>query len=1180
MAPIGMAPVPYFMCGLLATIGLLYIGWTLYWNQNTMQLGMKDIDVILPVYSAPVWTILAVGVLVGVTNIVGLLVDELYTSLIKWWLYRFVAEGVAIFLMHNGIGARALFTATICGFAWATISTAVPLWLYLRYGYESYATSAITAVGGTLVFYSILYILPRKLLHRRPAMVSYAFWNVIVLALFIAVLAMLMGTEYLMTSCAVEIMLSMCWMVQPFIILQAIRRDSLFWQGLSTNPQYEYTFSQFFGFSSSSSAHQNGTHGDPDLNEPLLGIWDIGRDTMGLVADSITTLEKKVVPIIPFGFIQIDTSRFASGGTARVYKGKYRSHEVAVKLLFCLELTPERVDDFCAEATLLNSLQHDNVVRCLGVSVMPPAICLVTEFCQYGSLYDFLHTTSMVISEMHEPRGSQNTMNSSAVGGDSGAYHDRSLDSSSSAITNVTPWASTDGGDPSPSERGSIGSTSSSREGSFNAGSYNTNNSKHAKAILQDLPDIVEGSEYSFDVSDASSIATTTTGGGFNSTVRRTDRIGGSTPGVGGLSRYNIDTTARSSAGSEDMATALARATKPAPHAQPGTSGARNSDGLINNSGSLVQSTTIAGSSYGPSSNVRRRLDSAEYYIERAPVGSLTSHVPRGRARTGSDKESVGGFLQSEASTTGPSNHLTTSLLSESALLVGNFGVNPALVDGSHHYDSNNSSGGGGGGGGSGGSGGDRVSKTNPLRRISTVMTEDGIGCGPVGLRELASRHMSLSKESSSSSSNNNTAAAIPVARNGTAAAAATIPASDSYLSFGSRASSGSRQPLRQSSSGSGVSGIFSDVDEDGNDSNDNDASSGDERNPLQLQQYHHDEEDEDIEAGVRRHSGGGKIRANTGSSERSLAMRPSSPIDANSSRSRDHALAQSTTTSSNSSMNAGILGALHIPARVRLPSGGTRDASATYVSAFLASSSNNRDSTGSSGVGYRSSTGNIVISDSPPPTQATDHSAVHASPLPAPAATMSSWRASKMLVMPISLRLRMCKDCVSGVAYLHANGFMHCDIKSLNFLVDSDLNVKLSDLGEARANNQGSQQDRLFPSNINWSAPEVLSEQVIITYKADIWSLAMVIVEILTGEVPFDTAEWRALRMDEFLGRLESGNRPYIPASISDQFPWLTALIHNAWQFDPIKRCDSIEMLTIFTDQLDRTFGYQMTLS
>ena len=89
-----------------------------------------------------------------------------------------------------------------------------------------------------------------------------------------------------------------------------------------------------------------------------------------------------------------------------------------------------------------------------------------------------------------------------------------------------------------------------------------------------------------------------------------------------------------------------------------------------------------------------------------------------------------------------------------------------------------------------------------------------------------------------------------------------------------------------------------------------------------------------------------------------------------------------------------------------------------------------------------------------------------------------------------------------------------------------------------------------------------------------------MVIVEILTGEVPFDTAEWRALRMDEFLGRLESGNRPYIPASISDQFPWLTALIHNAWQFDPIKRCDSIEMLTIFTDQLDRTFGYQMTLS
>ena len=85
-----------------------------------------------------------------------------------------------------------------------------------------------------------------------------------------------------------------------------------------------------------------------------------------------------------------------------------------------------------------------------------------------------------------------------------------------------------------------------------------------------------------------------------------------------------------------------------------------------------------------------------------------------------------------------------------------------------------------------------------------------------------------------------------------------------------------------------------------------------------------------------------------------------------------------------------------------------------------------------------------------------------------------------------------------------------------------------------------------------------------------------MVIVEMLTGHVPFDTPEWRAMRMDEFLECLHDGKRPYLPVSISDQFPWLTRLISKAWQFEPEKRCDSIYMLNTFVDKLDSSFGYQ----
>ncbi len=55
--------------------------------------------------------------------------------------------------------------------------------------------------------------------------------------------------------------------------------------------------------------------------------------------------------------------------------------QVAIKFLFCMELTPGRVVEFCNEATLLNSLQHENIVHCHGVAIMPPAISLVR--CQF-----------------------------------------------------------------------------------------------------------------------------------------------------------------------------------------------------------------------------------------------------------------------------------------------------------------------------------------------------------------------------------------------------------------------------------------------------------------------------------------------------------------------------------------------------------------------------------------------------------------------------------------------------------------------------------------------------------------------------------------------------------------------------------------------------------------------------
>jgi len=171
--------------------------------------------------------------------------------------------------------------------------------------------------------------------------------------------------------------------------------------------------------------------------------------------------------------------------------------------------------------------------------------------------------------------------------------------------------------------------------------------------------------------------------------------------------------------------------------------------------------------------------------------------------------------------------------------------------------------------------------------------------------------------------------------------------------------------------------------------------------------------------------------------------------------------------------------------------------------------------------------------------------------------------------IMPLSLRLRMARDCCAGVAYLHSNGIMHCDIKSLNFLVDRDLVVKLSDLGEARPITTARLENvREMPRNINWSAPEVLDESKGIDQSADIWSLALVIAEILTGEVPFDTPACRSMALQDFREELRKGLRPVIPQFIIEHSPWLQDLVTKAWAFEPKDRCDGLTLIAEFEKQ------------
>lgn len=106
------------------------------------------------------------------------------------------------------------------------------------------------------------------------------------------------------------------------------------------------------------------------------------------------------------------------------------------------------------------------------------------------------------------------------------------------------------------------------------------------------------------------------------------------------------------------------------------------------------------------------------------------------------------------------------------------------------------------------------------------------------------------------------------------------------------------------------------------------------------------------------------------------------------------------------------------------------------------------------------------------------------------------------------------------------------------------------------------------------------------INWRADIWSLAMVITEILTGEVPFDSPACRAMVMDNFVDALLSGMRPAIPQKIETAHPWLLKMVifsvfytdivkmisiltqlEKAWSFDPMNRPPASELASIMLE-------------
>ena len=99
---------------------------------------------------------------------------------------------------------------------------------------------------------------------------------------------------------------------------------------------------------------------------------------------------------------------------------------------------------------------------------------------------------------------------------------------------------------------------------------------------------------------------------------------------------------------------------------------------------------------------------------------------------------------------------------------------------------------------------------------------------------------------------------------------------------------------------------------------------------------------------------------------------------------------------------------------------------------------------------------------------------------------------------------VQIMKQLTSAIAHAHENGIIHRDIKPQNILVDDEGNVKITDFGIATTLNATSYtQTNSVMGTVHYLSPEQ-ARGGIATKKSDIYSLGIVLYELLTGELPF----------------------------------------------------------------------------
>ena len=123
---------------------------------------------------------------------------------------------------------------------------------------------------------------------------------------------------------------------------------------------------------------------------------------------------------------------------------------------------------------------------------------------------------------------------------------------------------------------------------------------------------------------------------------------------------------------------------------------------------------------------------------------------------------------------------------------------------------------------------------------------------------------------------------------------------------------------------------------------------------------------------------------------------------------------------------------------------------------------------------------------------------------------------------------------------YAHRQGFVHRDVKPENILFGEDGSAQLTDFGIARAMSSGT---RMTATGMSIGSPHYMSPEQArgqaVDGRSDLYSLGVVLYEMLTGRVPFDADETLAVALSHLNDPI-----PQLPPALAEWQPVVDRLL------------------------------------